>query len=48
MGIVGGGLGGLIARQVFHHKTRKKKFLVCFLIGILFSIGLLASVRSYI
>lgn len=34
MGIIGGGLGGLIARQVFHHKTRKKKFLLSFLLGI--------------
>lgn len=36
MGIVGGGLGGLLARSIFHHKTRKRKFLVCFLIGVIF------------
>jgi uncharacterized membrane protein YsdA (DUF1294 family) len=39
-GIIGGGLGGLLARAFFHHKTRKPKFLVCFLIGVVFD-GLL-------
>jgi uncharacterized membrane protein YsdA (DUF1294 family) len=39
-GIIGGGLGGLRARAFFHHKTRKPKFLVCFLIGVVFD-GLL-------
>lgn len=34
MGMVGGGLGGLLAQKIFHHKTRKKKFYLCFLIGI--------------
>lgn len=34
MGAIGGGFGGLLARQVFHHKTRKKKFAIFFLIGV--------------
>lgn len=34
MGIVGGGFGGLLAQRLFHHKTRKKKFYLCFLIGV--------------
>ncbi|MGX7196142.1 DUF1294 domain-containing protein [Enterococcus olivae] len=41
MGLVGGGLGGLIARRVFHHKTRKKKFLIGFLLGVLFDLVLI-------
>ncbi|MDR0920919.1 MAG: DUF1294 domain-containing protein [Lactobacillales bacterium] len=34
LGIIGGGLGGLLAQRLFHHKTRKVYFTVCFLIGI--------------
>lgn len=41
MGIIGGGLGGIIARQLFHHKTRKRKFLICFVIGILVDFALI-------
>ena len=33
--LLGGGLGGLISRKVFHHKTRKKKFTVGFTAGVL-------------
>ncbi|EOH56140.1 hypothetical protein UA3_01324 [Enterococcus faecium EnGen0263] len=33
--LLGGGLGGLISRKVFHHKTRKKKFTVGFIAGVL-------------
>jgi uncharacterized membrane protein YsdA (DUF1294 family) len=35
MGLIGGGIGGLIAQRVFHHKTRKRKFYVCFIIGVI-------------
>ncbi len=31
--LLGGGIGGLIARKVFHHKTRKKKFTIGFIAG---------------
>ena len=30
MGLIGGGIGGLIAQRVFHHKTRKRKFYIFF------------------
>ena len=33
--LLGGGIGGLIARKVFHHKTRKKKFTIGFMAGVL-------------
>ena len=33
--LLGGGIGGLISRKVFHHKTRKKKFTVGFVLGVL-------------
>lgn len=26
IGIIGGGIGGLLAQQLFHHKTRKLRF----------------------
>ena len=32
--LLGGGIGGLIARKVFHHKTRKKKFTIGFMAGV--------------
>lgn len=41
MSLIGGGLGGLIARQVFHHKTRKKSFAIGFSIGLIFAILLI-------
>ncbi|MFR4285562.1 MAG: DUF1294 domain-containing protein [Enterococcus italicus] len=31
---IGGGAGGLLASHLFHHKTRKQKFLIAFVIGI--------------
>jgi uncharacterized membrane protein YsdA (DUF1294 family) len=34
LGALGGGLGGLLARRQFHHKTQKSKFLVCFISGL--------------
>ena len=35
LGLLGGGLGGLLGRQRFRHKTKKPVFLICFLIGVL-------------
>ncbi|KAF1303821.1 DUF1294 domain-containing protein [Enterococcus saccharolyticus] len=40
-GVLGGGLGGLLARSLFRHKTRKTKFLFCFLLGVVLDIVLL-------
>ncbi|WP_122645078.1 DUF1294 domain-containing protein [Enterococcus mediterraneensis] len=40
MGIIGGGLGGLAAQRLFRHKTLKRKFTICFIIGILFDAAL--------
>lgn len=39
LGLVGGGLGGILGQQVFHHKTRKVYFTICFSLGLLFAIG---------
>lgn len=33
--LLGGGIGGLLSRKVFHHKTRKKKFTIGFMAGVL-------------
>ena len=33
------GLGGILGQQVFHHKTRKVYFTICFSLGLLFAIG---------
>lgn len=35
IGLLGGGLGGLCGRTLFHHKTRKPRFLICYSIGVL-------------
>lgn len=35
MGVVGGGLGGLLGMQMFHHKTRKLRFKIGFSVGLL-------------
>ncbi len=40
MGVIGGGIGGILGQFVFHHKTRKKKFFICFTIGILTAVFL--------
>ncbi|EOH87387.1 DUF1294 domain-containing protein [Enterococcus villorum] len=32
--LLGGGIGGLISREVFRHKTRKKKFTIGFAAGV--------------
>ncbi|MFV0561196.1 MAG: DUF1294 domain-containing protein [Enterococcus sp.] len=41
VGLLGGGLGGLISQRVFHHKTRKPRFTVVFLLGIGTALGLI-------
>lgn len=35
LGIIGGGLGGLLAQRIFHHKTRKIQFSLFFILGII-------------
>ncbi len=35
LGLAGGGIGGLAGQRLFHHKTRKKYFTVCFAVGAL-------------
>lgn len=37
IGVIGGGLGGLLGMQVFHHKMRKRKFTIGFAVGVLFA-----------
>ena len=39
-GFAGGAVGALLAMQVFHHKTRKLRFWVINLLGLLWQIGL--------
>jgi Predicted membrane protein len=41
LGLLGGGLGGILGRRIFRHKTKKPVFLICFLIGILVIVILL-------
>ena len=41
LGLAGGGIGGLMGQQLFHHKTRKKYFTVCFAIGGIISVAVL-------
>lgn len=40
-GILGGGLGGLIAMSLFHHKTRVPKFKVIYSLGTILMLGIL-------
>ncbi|WP_280738907.1 MULTISPECIES: DUF1294 domain-containing protein [unclassified Enterococcus] len=42
LGIFGGGLAGLIAQQVFHHKSRKTLFYVVYTFGTIVAIALLS------
>ncbi|OJG82829.1 membrane protein [Enterococcus ratti] len=39
--LLGGGAGGLISREVFHHKTRKKKFTIGFTTGVVIDLILI-------
>ena len=41
MGLIGGGIGGLIAQRVFHHKTRKRKFYIFFAFGVIVDLSLI-------
>lgn len=41
MGIIGGGIGGLLAQQLFHHKTKKIRFYFFFIFGTLVAIAIL-------
>lgn len=45
LGLAGGGIGGLLGQHVFHHKTRKSYFTLCFLIGIGVAVFLLFYLR---
>ena len=41
IGIIGGGVGGLLAQQLFHHKTRKLRFYFFFIFGTLVAIAII-------
>ncbi len=43
MCMIGGGMGGFLSGKIFHHKTRKKKFLVSYAIGTILVLCLLYS-----
>ncbi|MDT2756933.1 DUF1294 domain-containing protein [Enterococcus asini] len=45
LGLAGGGIGGLLGQRIFHHKTRKYYFTLCFLIGIGVALFLLFYLR---
>ncbi|EOT47676.1 MULTISPECIES: DUF1294 domain-containing protein [Enterococcus] len=40
IGLFGGGLGGLVGQTVFHHKTKKPRFFVSYIFGVLVILGL--------
>lgn len=39
LGLIGGGIGGLLGQQLFHHKTKKLRFYLIFGIGAIFAIA---------
>ncbi|MBO0473517.1 hypothetical protein IGL98_002220 [Enterococcus sp. DIV0840] len=41
IGLIGGGIGGLFAQQLFHHKTRKLRFYFFFIFGTLVAIAII-------
>ncbi|ALS00227.1 hypothetical protein ATZ33_02195 [Enterococcus silesiacus] len=41
IGLIGGGIGGLLAQQIFHHKTRKLRFYFAFIFGTLVTIAII-------
>ncbi|MBO0440183.1 hypothetical protein DOK67_0003096 [Enterococcus sp. DIV0212c] len=41
VGLIGGGIGGLLSQQLFHHKTRKLRFYFSFIFGTLVAIAIL-------
>ncbi|MGY3749414.1 DUF1294 domain-containing protein [Vagococcus acidifermentans] len=38
LSVLGGGFGGLVASRLARHKTKKVKFLICFMLGILIDV----------
>lgn len=40
IGLIGGGMGGLLAQQLFQHKTRKLRFYFFFIFGTLVAIAI--------
>ena len=40
IGLIGGGIGGLLAQQLFHHKTRKIRFYLFFIFGTIVAIAI--------
>lgn len=41
IGMIGGGIGGLLAQQLFQHKTKKIRFYFFFIFGTLVAIAIL-------
>lgn len=41
IGMIGGGIGGLFAQQLFRHKTKKLSFYFTFIFGTLVSIAII-------
>ncbi len=41
IGLIGGGIGGLLAQQLLHHKTRKLRFYFAFIFGTLVTIAII-------
>ena len=41
IGLIGGGIGGLLAQQLFHHKTKKLRFYFFFIFGTLVAIAII-------
>lgn len=39
IGLIGGGIGGLVAQQLFHHKTKKLSFYFFFIFGTLVAVA---------
>lgn len=39
LGLIGGGIGGLLGQQLFHHKTRKLRFYFVFGLGAIFVVA---------
>jgi uncharacterized membrane protein YsdA (DUF1294 family) len=41
VGLIGGGMGGLLAQQLFHHKTRKLRFYFIFILGTIIAVAII-------
>lgn len=44
-GLAGGGLGGLLAMQLFRHKTKHRYFYFIFIVSIVLWIGIFSSLK---